>query len=130
VLTSPGELRVLELYSHNHDHTLRFSIFVRRAGEADRRQIYESYDWEHPLLMPTDSVHENPVFERDARQAGGMTGALTMKAGDALEYECEIRNDDVEQGLKFANAAHTAEMCIMRGNYTPSFGKAWASENP
>jgi hypothetical protein len=108
---------------------MRFSIFLRRAGEGDREQIYESYEWEHPLLIPTDSVHENPMFDRGARQAGGMTGQLTLRAGDALEFECEIHNDDVDGGLKFANNAHTAEMCIMRGSYAPSFGKAWASEN-
>jgi hypothetical protein len=126
-LTAPQDLRVLDLYSHNHDHTLRFTIFLKRAGETDRTQIYESYDWEHPLLLPLDSIHVNSEGNRDAIAAGGMTGQLDMMTGDALEFECEIRNDDVEKPLRFANEAHTAEMCIMRGDYALSFGKAWAS---
>jgi len=56
-----------------------------------------------------------------------MTGELTLQTGDALELECEIRNDDVDEPLTFANEAHTAEMCIMRGNYAPSLGRAWSS---
>jgi hypothetical protein len=127
VLTAPQELRVLDLYSHNHDHTLRFSIFLRRAGEAEATMIYESYDWEHPLLLATDSIHENPTINRDAQQAGGMTGELILNTDDSLEFECEIRNDDVDKPLKFANEAHTAEMCIMRGNYAPSLGRSWSS---
>ena len=127
VLVAPQELRVLELYSHNHDHTLRFSIFLRRAGDAERAMIYESYDWAHPLLLPTDSVHQNPPIAREVQEAGGMSGQLIMHTDDALEYECEIRNDDVDKPLVFANEAHTAEMCIMRGNYAPSMGYAWSS---
>ena len=81
----------------------------------------------HPLLLATDSVHHNPSISREAQQPGGMTGQLVMQTDDALEYECEIRNDDVEKPLVFANEAHSADMCIMRGNYAPSMGHSWSS---
>jgi hypothetical protein len=126
-LIAPAPLRVLELYSHHHDHTLRFSVYLRRAGSGERTQIYESYDWEHPLLLALDSVHENQTFDTVRRLPGGMSGALEVAAGDALEFECEIENDDLDVPLRFANEAHTAEMCIVRGFYTPSMNKAWSS---
>jgi hypothetical protein len=126
-LVAPSTLRVLDLYSHNHDHTLRFTTYLKRAGETARSLIYESYDWEHPVLLPLDSLHKNAEVERSTKLGGGMTGTLEMHQGDALEFECEIRNDDVQVPLRFANEAHTAEMCILRGDYTPSLGRAWAS---
>ena len=126
-LMAPQPLRVLELYSHHHDHTRRFSIFLKRAGSEERTQIYEPYDWEHPLLLPLDSVHKNATLDTEHRIAGGMTGMLEIEEGDALEFECEIENDDLDIPLRFANEAHTAEMCIMRGFYAPSMNKAWSS---
>jgi hypothetical protein len=126
-LTAPTALRVLELYSHHHDHTLRFSVFLRRAGSDESTQVYESYDWEHPLLLPLDSVHENPSYNRERKTPGGMSGPLDVAEGDTLEFECEIRNDDLDFPLRFANEAHTAEMCILRGFYTPSLNAAWSS---
>jgi hypothetical protein len=125
-LVAPSTLRVLDLYSHNHDHTLRFSAYLKRNGETERTLIYESYDWEHALLLPLDSIHKNAKINQASSQAGGTTGQLELQKGDALEFECEIRNDDLEAPLKFANEAHTAEMCILRGDYAPSLGRAWS----
>jgi hypothetical protein len=126
-LVAPTALRVLELYSHHHDHTLRFSAYLRRKGETEGTQIYESYDWKHPLLLPFDSVHDNPVFDRKSKTPGGISGDLELEQGDAIDFECEIQNNDLDTPLHFANQAHTAEMCILRGYYTPSMDSEWSS---
>lgn len=126
-IVAPQPLRVVDLYSHNHNHTLRFSAYLVRAGQSERTRIYESYDWEHPLYIALDSIHENDAGDPDNEVPGGHTGELMLQKGDALEWECEIFNHDLAFPLTFANRANDAEMCILRGNYAPSLGRAWST---
>ena len=53
-----------------------------------------------------------------------------MKPGDTIEWECEIQNDDVPQGITFQNAVFTGEMCNLFGEYAPSIGSPWRALNP
>jgi hypothetical protein len=126
-MAAPQDLRVMNLFSHNHDHTRRFSAFLVRKDQTERELIYESYDWEHPLMLPLDSIHTNGQADRDGMQAGGLTGMLELVKGDVLEWECEIENNDLDAPLMFGNLAHEAEMCILRGEYFPSFGRVWSA---
>jgi hypothetical protein len=88
--------------------------------------VYETFDWEHADVFAYDSVHDNPPSDRRTQTPGGHAGLLDLKTGDALVWECEIVNDDLQTPLRWANEALTAEMCILRGNYAPSWGEPWS----
>jgi hypothetical protein len=75
-----------------------------------------------------DSVQENAPWNAEMRQAGAFSGIVDLKAGDRIEWECEVLNDSMVT-LRFADAVHTAEMCNMFGYYAPSMGRAWSASN-
>jgi hypothetical protein len=57
------------------------------------------------------------------------SGILHMQPGDAISWECDVTNNNVPGGIKFANAVYTGEMCNMFGLYAPSFGMPWSATN-
>ena len=124
---APSDLRVVNLYSHYHAHTQRFT--AHKVSGDTRELVYESFDWQEPGVIPLDSAHQNPAPDREAKVTGGRSGMLELKAGDRFEFECEIVNDSAAP-LRWANEALTAEMCILRGTYAPSLGRAWSSVTP
>lgn len=109
--------RIYDLLGHYHAHTERFSIWRVRNGQ--QLSVYDSFDWYHPANFTYDSVHQNPVADRQNRIPGGYSGILDVQAGDRFEWECEI-NNTTSQTLHFANEAQTAEMCITFGSFVPS----------
>ena len=124
--TAPQDLRLVAATGHYHAHTVRFSAFSVISGE--RRQIFEDYDWHDPKMFGFDSVQKNSPWNADTRTAGAFSGILNLKAGDRIEWECEVVNDSMVT-LRFADAVHTAEMCNMFGYYAPSMGRAWSASN-
>jgi hypothetical protein len=116
-MVAPTDMRILSLTGHNHNHTLRFSAYVERGDE--KTLVYESYDWAHPAYLAYDSVHENPSPDPTRLIPGGYSGVLELARGDAIRWECEIVNDDLDIPLTYANRALDAEMCNLHGINTP-----------
>ena len=121
---APADIRIVNLYSHYHAHTQRFTAY--KVTGTERTLVYESFDWQEPGVIPLDSAHQNPPPNAESKVTGGLSGILELKAGDRFEFECEIVNDS-SAPLRWANEALTAEMCILRGTYAPSLGRAWSS---
>jgi hypothetical protein len=78
------------------------------------------------------STAVNPINDPAAHTSGvgpNANGALYMKPGDTIDWECEVHNNDVSasspspynaSAIKFANAVYSGEMCNMFGMYAPS----------
>jgi hypothetical protein len=58
-------------------------------------------------------------LEHDLRAEGALSGVQYIKKGEAIDWECEIENDDNFE-LTFGNKAYEQEMCNLFGYYTPS----------
>lgn len=124
-MAAPTDLRIVNLYSHFHANTVRMTAWLYPA-EGDPFMVYETFDWEHTDVYAYDSVHKNPYSDRETRTPGAHTGMLELQEGDELVWECEIVNE-LDTPIRWANEAITAEMCIVRGNYAPSWGSPWAA---
>ena len=81
----------------------------------ERRLIYESYNWEHPLELTFNSLDEYPLPDPETGTDGGYSGPLEIERGDLLEWECEVDND-LDQALTFGDQALTGEMCNLFGD--------------
>lgn len=116
-------VRVLGITAHAHSHTHRMSAYINHAdGTSDL--IYESYTWEEPLNAQFDSVHEHPE-PGNGMVDGAYSGIMTLDPGDTFSWECDVRNNDLDIPLVFANKADTAEMCNIFGFMTPGVGGNW-----
>ena len=110
---------------HYHAHTTRFTAWTVIDGQ--RELLMEDYDYKDPALLRFDSATENPMPSPDSLKAGGRSGPVYLKPGDAIEWECEVTNHDKPAGLRFGNQVYDAEMCNMFGMYAPTLGNAWAA---
>lgn len=120
-------VRIIDLWPHMHSHGQRFTAY-RVSAAGDRERIYESYDWEEPLSVFFDSVHENPEPSSELGTDGAISGLLELGPGESIDYECEIKND-LDQSLVFANEAYTAEMCNLFGTFTSETTDRWTCFN-
>lgn len=103
------------LFGHVHANTTRFTAWLLRDGE--RTMILEDYDWYDPLTIAYNSVVENEPPDPENLVAGGHSGVLEIKAGDRLEWECEVHNTQ-DVVLSYTNKAFTGEMCNLFGEYS------------
>jgi hypothetical protein len=116
---------------HYHSHTTEFKAWATVSGQQfpiihDYNTLGHAPD---PATWYFDSAKQNPVAN-DATQAGGAySGILHMQPGDTIDWECDVTNNNVPGGIKFANAVYTGEMCNMFGMYVPSFGGPWEQTN-
>jgi len=124
---APADLRIVEVHGHYHAHTVRLSAW--RVAGTQRTLVYESYDWHEPASLQFDSGHNNPPPNPQGLVPGGYNGLLELKRGDRIEWECDVHNDS-DATLRFTNQVYTGEMCILSGNYAPSFGGTWNCSNP
>lgn len=110
-ITSPG--RFLTVYGHVHAHSERFSVWRTRG--SDRMLIHEAYDWEHPNISEFSTTVMNPALNPAGKADGGYSGIVDLRAGDVIEFDCQILNDTntVFLGL---NEAEDDEMCILIGD--------------
>jgi hypothetical protein len=126
------EFRLLTATPHYHTHTTRFTMYATIDGVQTK--VLEEFNPLHHLPEPGlyyyDSVKHNNPSNPAAQTDGASSGILAMKPGDHLDWECAITNDDVPQGITFANAVKTAEMCNVFGIYGPTTGTAWSAPNP
>ena len=110
-ITQPG--RLLTIYGHVHAHNKRFSVWRTRGGQ--KTLLHEAYDWEHPNISEFSSTVMNPMPNPAKHTDGGFSGVVDLKAGDAVEFECDIVNDTSTIFLG-QNEAENDEMCIMIGD--------------
>ncbi|HMJ16004.1 MAG TPA: hypothetical protein VK524_31525 [Polyangiaceae bacterium] len=112
--TVTRDARIFDLFGHFHANTERFTVW--RHSNGARELVYESYNWEEPADLIYDSVNRNPPPDARTRRDGGWNGQLEVKAGDTIEWECEVNNQR-DHALRFANEAYTGEMCILFGGF-------------
>lgn len=117
-------VRILGITAHAHSHTHRMSAFINHDdGTSDL--FYESYSWSDPLNAQFDTVHQH-AEPGNGTTDGAHSGILTLEPGDTISWECDVRNNDLDIPLVFANKAETAEMCNLFGFMTPGSGGNWA----
>ena len=102
--------RITALWGHTHSHALMETAWIVSGGE--RRKVFEQFDYLSPEIFSYDSVTENP--DLTGEDAGAVSGILEVKAGDLLEWECEINNDS-DVSLDYGNNVTTGEMCNIWG---------------
>jgi hypothetical protein len=105
--------RMLTAYGHVHAHNQRFSVWRTRAG--NKMLVHEAYNWEHPNISEFSSKVMNPALDPMKHVDGGFSGVLDLKAGDVIEFECDIVNNTTTTFLG-ANEAENDEMCILVGD--------------
>jgi hypothetical protein len=111
----PEATRIFELNGHSHAHSERFAAFVTPSG-GEEQLVYESYNWEEPMVVRYDTVTDNPMPDPGALIDGGASGTLMLNPGDTLSWECEV-NNTLDHDIGFANEAYNAEMCLLAGAY-------------
>jgi len=108
-----GSGRALTLYGHRHLNNVRFSIWHTAGGKRDL--VFEDYDSQNPGAIDFNSLAMNPAPNPMTKTMGGASGVLNLKAGDTLDFECEIVNN-TDKNFFGANEAEDDEMCILIGD--------------
>jgi hypothetical protein len=114
----PDELRILGMTAHVHSHTVRFSAYKTNL-QGKRELIYQTFDWQESLNVQWDSSMTYEPPDPVKKNEGALSGVQYIKKGEAIDWECEIENDDNFE-LTFGNKAYEQEMCNLFGYYTPS----------
>jgi hypothetical protein len=129
--TAGPDFRLMSATPHYHTHTTRFTVWATISGQ--KQVILDNFPTMHVLPEPQltyfDSVAKNAPPNESARLDGASSGILRMKPGDQIDWECDITNDDIPQGITFQNAVYTGEMCNLFGIYGPTTGAAWSATN-
>jgi len=125
------DFRLVSGTPHYHTHTTRFTAYATIGGV--QQKILEEFNPLHTLPEPKlyyfDSVMKNTPSNPAALTSGAASGVLNMKPGDHIDWECQVTNDDVPQGITFQNAVYVGEMCNMFGIYGPTDGSPWSAPN-
>lgn len=123
-----GSIRVVDLFAHMHAHGQRFSAWSVTKDPVTAAEtktlIYESYDWSILDLIEFNSVEQNTPITYKGGVPGGISGDLTLKPGDRLDYECQMNNTE-DHSLVFAARAFQGEMCNMFGTIAPGDNGGW-----
>ncbi|HEX4335969.1 MAG TPA: hypothetical protein VH062_08655 [Polyangiaceae bacterium] len=111
-MTDP--VRIFGLTAHSHAHSQSFTVWREHDGQED--MVYQSFNWSEPDSMIYNTVVTNPTPDAVLKRDGGTSGTLMLNPGDKLKWSCDV-NNDLDTAIHFANAAHTAEMCLLGGFY-------------
>ncbi len=113
----PGELRILGVTGHVHASTTRFAMFMQRAGETTKTQIFEDYDWTEPTVFRFNSTTTNTPPDPAAKAPGStISGQLLAHPGDSFTWECDVVNKR-QVNLTFSDRAYDGEMCNVFGMF-------------
>jgi hypothetical protein len=124
-ITADG--RIIELLGHYHAHGKRFTAYIKRAT-GEQQKVFEMYDYLDPAIFDYNTVTKNPDFSDNA--GGAFTGVLDVKAGDTLQWVCNILNDS-DVTLRYTNQVKTGEMCNIWGSSVgPKIDKVTGAEIP
>lgn len=110
----PGPTRVFALNAHMHAHSETMAVWRVRGGQKEL--IYQSFDWAEPDTATYNTVVKNPTPNAATKTDGGASGLMIIEPGDSLEWSCDV-NNTLDQPIRFANEAYTAEMCLLAGAY-------------
>ena len=91
----------------------RFSVYRTSGGKRDL--IFDDYNSAEPGSLQYNSLTTNPAPDPTKKLLGGVSGMLQVKAGDQIDFECEIVNN-TNKNFTGANEAEDDEMCIMIGS--------------
>jgi hypothetical protein len=108
-----GDGFIMALLGHYHAHGRRFTMSLQRVGTTTLEKVYETHDYNDPIIFNYNSITENPPFSAD--QAGAVSGILEVKNGDILHWECHVINDS-QVALRYTNQVQTGEMCNAWGH--------------
>jgi hypothetical protein len=122
-----GEKRIVSLFGHRHASTVRFTAWVHRNGQ--RELVYEDYEWSEPAELLYNSITDNGAPDPEALNPGGYSGVLSLRPGDAIEWECEVHNQQ-SVTLTFGNEVYTKEMCNLFGSTAGGPSPFLTSFNP
>jgi hypothetical protein len=128
VVPAGQQVRVLGLSGHVHAHTTHETVWLNHAS-GGKDVIYDTYNWEDPIIAEYDTAHHNPVPGASPGADGAASGDLILQAGDTISWQCDV-NNTTDAALKFADLAYTAEMCNVFGFFVPGTGGEWGSFNP
>ena len=64
------------------------------------------------MLLEYNSVVKNPAPDAASKTEGGWSGVLDLKAGDKIEWFCDVVNQQ-DSVLRFTNQTYLGEMCIV-----------------
>lgn len=104
--------RILSLLGHYHSHGKRQTAWIKRKN-GERQKVFEMYDYTDPRTFVYNTITTNADFSATAD--GAVTGILEVEAGDSLDWECAILNDDQPDGLRYYNNVKLGEMCNIWG---------------
>jgi hypothetical protein len=129
----PDDFRLIMATGHYHSHTTEFKAWATIAGQ----QVELLHDYNTLGIAPDpaqwyfESAVHNPVADPVKQTGGAYSGIVHLRAGDRVDWECDVTNNNLPGGLKFNNEVYAAEMCNLFGFYAPSNGTApWSAFNP
>ncbi len=108
-----GDGFIMALLGHYHAHTTRFTASITRNGTTTPEKVYETFDYNDPVILHYNSIVENPLFAPG--MAGAVSGILEVHDGDVLNWECHVINDG-QVPLRYTNQVQTGEMCNLWGH--------------
>ena len=100
----PADISITSLLPHVHTHGTAERITVSGKGLAQPRLLVDSHGYGD---LETRTFDAAPVV---------------VKAGQALDFECDFHND-TDKGLLEGTSPTTAEMCVLLGSYYPRMVK-------
>jgi hypothetical protein len=117
-----GDMRILGVTGHVHASTLRYAMYMQRAGETTKTQVFEDYNWTEPTVFRFNTATQNNAPDPTAKIPGAnINGVYNVSKGDTFSWECEVENKR-NVTLTFSDKAYDGEMCNVFGMY--------AADNP
>jgi hypothetical protein len=127
-----ANFRLVVAEPHFHTHLTRFDVTATIGGKTEN--ILEQWPVLNtvtdPIIRWYDSYTTNPTIDETNKIAGAFSGDVYMKAGDTIDWYCDVTNDDQPSPLQFTEQVYKGEMCNLFGLYAPSTGGPWYSYNP
>ncbi len=112
-----GDMRILGVTGHVHASTTRFAMYMQRAGETEKTQVFEDYNWTEPTVFRFNSALQNTPPNPQTKLAGSnISGVYNVTTGDKFFWECEVENKR-NVTLTFSDKAYDGEMCNVFGMY-------------
>jgi hypothetical protein len=108
-----GNGYIMALLGHYHAHGRRFTASITRKGTTTPEKVYETFDYNEPVILHYNSIVENAPFADG--MAGAVSGVLEVHDGDVLNWECHVINDG-QVPLRYTNEVQTGEMCNLWGH--------------
>jgi hypothetical protein len=113
-----SDMRILGVTGHVHASTTRFAMYMQRAGETTKTQVFEDYNWTEPTVFRFNSATQNnPPNPATKLPGAGLSGVLNAANGDTFTWECEVTNNR-QVTLTFSDKAYDGEMCNVFGMYS------------